>query len=181
MSGKRPIELHIRRATALDNVLLAEIGAETFCDTFAADNSVEDMTAYLSEAFNPVRQELELAEVASVFLIAEVRGVPVGYARLKTSPAPEVVRGSCPMEVARFYARKDWIGLGVGARLMEACLLEAARTERDVVWLDVWERNYRAIEFYQRWGFVEVGSQSFLLGKDCQSDLLMARASRSTE
>jgi hypothetical protein len=28
---------------------------------------------------------------------------------------------------------------------------------RDVVWLDIWERNPRAIIFYRKWGFVEAG------------------------
>ena len=45
----------------------------------------------------------------------------------------------------------------------------------DVVWLDVWEKNLRAIEFYRRWGFVEVGTQGFVLGSDVQHDLLMQK------
>jgi GNAT superfamily N-acetyltransferase len=181
MSGKAPIDLRIRLATASDNVLLSCLGAETFSDTFAADNSPEDMAAYLSGAFNPGRQALELAEPASTFLVAEVEGLPVGYTRLRTGAAPEAVRGRRPIEIARFYAQKEWIGHGVGARLMEACLLQAQRAECDVVWLDVWERNYRAIGFYTGWGFVEVGSQAFQLGEDRQRDLLMARASGSRQ
>ena len=45
----------------------------------------------------------------------------------------------------------------------------------DIVWLAVWERNHRAIAFYRKWGFVEVGNQSFLLGDDLQNDLVMQR------
>jgi len=44
-----------------------------------------------------------------------------------------------------------------------------------VLWLDVWERNSRAIAFYRKWGFVKVGTQDFRLGEDVQHDLLMAR------
>jgi ribosomal protein S18 acetylase RimI-like enzyme len=43
------------------------------------------------------------------------------------------------------------------------------------VWLDVWERNTRAIEFYEKQGFTIVGEQDFVLGSDVQRDLLMAR------
>ena len=175
MSGEVPIDLRVRRATASDNALLSRLGAETFFDPFAADNSLEDMAAYLSEAFNPGRQGHELAEPASTFLVAEVAGLPVGYTRLKTGSAPEAVRGRKPIEIARFYAQREWIGRRVGARLMEACLVEALRAECDVVWLDVWERNYRAIGFYTGWGFEEVGSQAFQLGEDRQRDLVMAR------
>jgi ribosomal protein S18 acetylase RimI-like enzyme len=45
-----------------------------------------------------------------------------------------------------------------------------------VVWLDVWEDNLRAIRFYRKWAFVEVGVQGFQLGDDLQNDLLMARS-----
>jgi len=39
----------------------------------------------------------------------------------------------------------------------------------------VWERNSRAIAFYEKWKFRVVGEQAFLLGTDVQKDLLMAR------
>jgi ribosomal protein S18 acetylase RimI-like enzyme len=45
-----------------------------------------------------------------------------------------------------------------------------------MIWLDVWERNARAIAFYQKWGFAVVGTQTFQLGSDLQNDLLMQRA-----
>jgi ribosomal protein S18 acetylase RimI-like enzyme len=47
----------------------------------------------------------------------------------------------------------------------------------DTIWLDVWERNLRARAFYQKWGFIEVGTQLFQLGDDLQNDLLMQRLS----
>ncbi len=58
---------------------------------------------------------------------------------------------------------------------MTACLEEARRWECDVIWLDVWEKNPRAIAFYERWGFVKVGEQDYQLGNDLQLDWLMAR------
>jgi ribosomal protein S18 acetylase RimI-like enzyme len=59
---------------------------------------------------------------------------------------------------------------------MRACLDEAERRGCDAIWLDVWERNPRARTFYQKWSFVEVGSQIFQLGDDRQHDLIMQRA-----
>jgi GNAT superfamily N-acetyltransferase len=102
--------------------------------------------------------------------------VTVGYAHLNFGPAPTAIVGRKLMEIVRFYARQAWIGKGVGARLMRACLREAERVGCDVVWLGVWEQNSRAIAFYRQWGFVEVGRQVFQLGEDPQRDLLMARA-----
>jgi ribosomal protein S18 acetylase RimI-like enzyme len=59
---------------------------------------------------------------------------------------------------------------------MQACLDEAKQNHCDVIWLDVWERNPRAIAFYRKWGFVQVGTQTFQLGDDLQNDWIMARS-----
>ena len=64
------------------------------------------------------------------------------------------------MEIARFYADAPWVGRGVGKTLMESCLDVAREKGCDVVWLDVWEKNLRAIAFYAKWGFEAVGSQA---------------------
>jgi hypothetical protein len=75
---KQPSNLVIRLATAADAQLLAELGARTFSETFAADNTPEDMAAYLAVSFGPTLQAAELAEPHSLFLIAEVEEPPAG-------------------------------------------------------------------------------------------------------
>ena len=166
--------IDVVQATASDAALLAELGARTFRDTFAADNTDADMDIYLATAFTPEVQARELSDEGSLFLIARVDGVPAGYTRLRFDDAPACVGGVRPMELARFYADLPWIGHGVGQALMEAAFAVASSRGCDVVWLDVWERNPRAIRFYAKWGFKVIGEQKFLLGTDVQNDLLMS-------
>jgi GNAT superfamily N-acetyltransferase len=115
-----------------------------------------------------------------MFLIAEVIGEAVGYARLRSGSAPPDIRGARPLEIVRFYSVQEWIGRGVGAALMQACLELALDKGHDTIWLDVWERNSRAIAFYGKWGFEVVGNQPFQLGQDTQNDFLLARPIRSS-
>ena len=44
------------------------------------------------------------------------------------------------------------------------------------IWLGVWERNPRAIAFYEKCGFRDVGSQLFIVGSDPQTDRVMVRS-----
>jgi ribosomal protein S18 acetylase RimI-like enzyme len=178
VTASESLRIRVRPATARDNVLLAEIGAETFFDAFGPANTPEDMETYLRSSFSPEIQAAELADPSSRFLIAEAGGETVGYARLRTAKAPDAVRGRRPIEIVRFYARSRWIGRKVGAALMAECLKAAATMGCDTIWLDVWEKNERARAFYARWGFVEVGTQPFRLGTDIQRDLLMERPVR---
>ena len=166
----------IRRALVADAPVIAELGARTFYESFAAENNPEDISTYLDASFGPEKQAAELAEPGVIFLIAEVDGVPVGYAQLRSGESPECVSGSAPIELARIYVSQARLGLGVGEALMRACIDAARRAGHQTMWLGVWERNVRAQGFYRKWNFSIVGEHIFQLGSDPQRDLLMERA-----
>ena len=169
----QPTPISIRKAGIEDNELIAALGRRTFFDSFAADNHPEDMDAYLDKAFSPNIQAAELAQPSSFFLIAEAKGVPVGYARLAETPVPPCIDSSRPIQLMRLYACNERIGSGVGSALMSACIAQTRGREYDGIWLGVWSKNRRAIRFYRKWGFSEMGTQPFLLGNDRQTDLVL--------
>jgi diamine N-acetyltransferase len=151
--------VQIRIATPSDAELLADLGARTLRDTFGPDKS-EAQANYLALTFSPDIKSGDLADPYATFMIAEVDGAAVAYARLRFGFSPPCAGGITPMEVARFYADAPWVGRGVGTALMERCLCMARERGCDVVWLDVWEKNNRAIAFYEKWGFAVVGSEA---------------------
>lgn len=165
----------IRRGTVADAGLLSELGARTFTETFAAENTPEDLASYIGTSFNVARVTAELEDPASIFLIAEVDGRAAGYARLHAGePAPEI-EGAKPIELVRLYVSREWLGRGLGGQLMRACLDQARQAGHETIWLGVWERNPRAQAFYRKWNFRTVGAHVFQLGADKQRDLLMER------
>jgi diamine N-acetyltransferase len=165
----------LRIARADDASTLAVLGAATFAETFQAENSPEDIRAYVSTNFQPDIQARELADPRVVVIIAECGGKAAGYAKLHWSEAPQCVRGDLPIEIARIYVSASHLGSGVGAALMSGCLERAAELGAKTIWLGVWERNARALTFYRRFGFVECGDHDFVVGSDRQRDILMAR------
>ena len=170
------VHVTIRRANSDDARLLAELGARTFQETFAADNTVDDMASYLALHFSVAQQTTELAHPASTFLIAEVDGQPAGYAKLHAGEPPNDIEGANAIELVRLYVSHEWLGRGVGEALMRACLDEGQKTGHETLWLGVWERNARAQAFYRKWNFRAVGEHMFQLGADMQRDILMERA-----
>lgn len=167
--------LTIRRPDGGDAGLLAELGARTFNETFAADNPPDDMAAYLATAFTVEQLEFELGDPHSVFFVAEFGGVAAGYAKLRAGKLPEGVKGPNPVELERIYVARDWLGRGVGQALMQACLDEARRLGYGSIWLGVWEHNNRARAFYRKYDFRDVGTHIFQLGSDAQTDMVMER------
>lgn len=176
MTGSESIPgLIIRRGEPGDAGLLSELGARTFSETFAADNSPEDIAAYLATSFNIERQTGELQDPDSTFLIAEVDGRAAGYAKLHKSEPETGIEGANPVELVRLYVAREWLGRGVGEKLMRACVDEARQSGHESIWLGVWERNARAQAFYRKWKFRAVGEHMFQLGSDLQRDILMER------
>ena len=170
------VHVTIRRAETTDADLLAELGRRTFEETFAVDNTRENMDAYVASAFSVAQQTAELADPASTFLIAEVDGVAAGYAKLHAGELAEGIEGAKPIELVRLYVSRDWLGRGVGEALMRACLDHARSDGYETIWLGVWERNARAQTFYRKWEFRAVGEHIFQLGSDPQRDIVMERA-----
>ena len=169
----------IRLATPDDAPALAVAGRAFFSDTFGAANRPEDMEDYLAQAFSESRQRGELTELGARVLIATAGdGEIVGYVHLKLGAAPPTA-SSAPAgraaEIARLYADRRWHGRGLGAALIDAALATAVQWGAELLWLGVWERNLRAIAFYAKYGFVDVGEQEFRLGSDRQRDRIMAR------
>lgn len=167
--------LTIRRGTPGDAGLLSELGARTFSETFAVDNTPEDLAAYVATSFNVAQQTAELEDPASTFLIAEVDGRAAGYAKLHDGEPEKGVEGANPVELVRLYVLRDWLGRGIGEQLMRACVNEARQSGHETIWLGVWERNARAQAFYRKWNFRTVGEHAFRLGSDLQRDIVMER------
>ena len=83
-----------------------------------------------------------------------------------------------PLELWRFYVDKVHHGRGIARQMMEAVIDVARERGAATLWLGVWEHNTRAQAFYRKSGFVVVGSHTFVLGADVQTDCLMARSLR---
>lgn len=156
----------IRKARRDDAKQLAAIAEDTFRDTFAAVSSPQDMAHHCRTSFGEAIQAGEIANPEMVTLLCEDAGRLVGFAQLRWGPAPDCVAANAPGEIQRLYVARDCHGTGIAHDLMKACIDEMTIHRSDVAWLGVWERNPRAIAFYRKFGFREVGTHVFRLGND---------------
>jgi ribosomal protein S18 acetylase RimI-like enzyme len=165
--------LEIRRATVADAALLAEFGARTFRDTFAKDNTPEDMEKHLASAWRADLQRAEILDASLDTLLAWSGNELAGFAQVRDRHAPACVPTRQPVELHRFYVDAPWQGRGVARALMNAVEARARARGGRELWLGVWERNARAQAFYRKCGFQKVGTQVFVVGTDPQTDHVM--------
>jgi len=165
----------LRIANRNDAEPLSRFAERTFRDTFGAANSDEDMARHCLASYSEAIQAREIADPDMLTLLSEDEGKLVGFAQLRWTDTPACVVARAAGEIQRLYVASDWHGKGVAQQLMEACLHELRERGSDVAWLGVWERNPKAIAFYRKLGFVEVGDHVFPVGSDPQRDVVMAR------
>ncbi len=192
---------NLRTAQPRDAAALAALAEHTFRDTFAAMNTAEDMDRHCRQSYGEAIQAAEIADSGKLTLVCEQpceepcevlsaepcekpgeeAGELVAYAQLRWGNMPTLkhppagVQAHHPGEIQRLYVASACHGKGLAQQLMQACLDEMAKRGCDLVWLGVWEKNPRAIAFYQKFGFREVGEHVFALGGDNQRDIIMAR------
>jgi len=170
-------QIDIRHATIDDAKSLTDLSYTTFWDAFAhhPKNAPDDLAHYMRQAFNLEQITAELNDPRAVFLLAEIDGELAGYAKLVCENVEPGIDAKKPIELNRLYSQQKFLGQGVGQTLMDACFTLAREQGFDTMWLGVWEYNPRAQRFYEKNGFQQVSSHTFVLGSDPQTDLLMQR------
>lgn len=165
----------IRACVSEDAEALAHFGEHTFWGAYGELMDRMELGAYISEAFALDRIETELADPRCHFYVAELAEQTVGYAKIRVAASPEGINPSADIELERIYADPGFYGKGIGRALMQTCLDEARALGHSAIWLGVWERNQRAISFYEKWDFAAVGDQTFVVGSDVQRDIVFRR------
>lgn len=173
-----PATPQLRRAQPADAASLAQFAARAFAETFGPDNRPEDIASHLAKSFGAAHQQRELADPDFVTLVMDGPEGLAAYAQVRRATPPRCVSADAPVELYRFYVDRPWQGLGVAQRLMEAVHAAASELGGKSIWLSVWERNPRAIAFYVKSGYRDVGSTTFLLGADRQSDRVLVAPAR---
>ena len=174
-----PATLIVRQATPDDASAVAAFAERTFVETFGPDNTPEDLAAHVAKAFGVAQQSGELRDPNIITLLGESGATLVAFAQLRRGHHPPCVTGPDPIELLRFYVDRPWHGQGIAQSLMCAVEETARQADARTLWLGVWERNPRAIAFYAKCAFTDVGEQEFMVGSDRQTDRVMARSLQS--
>lgn len=167
--------INIVRATADHLSELQKISRETFIEAFAHDNTAENMHAYLEINLGLSQLTDELLHPGSQFYFAIIDNEIGGYLKINTGDAQHELKDRHTMEIERIYLLKKYHGTNAGKALLDYSIQLAENMDAEFIWLAVWEKNFRAIRFYEKHGFAPFGTHEFILGKDIQLDLLMKR------
>lgn len=146
--------------------ILAAIGRASLLESHGHSAPAEIMEAYVARSFSEEACRAELGDAQNIFTGVWYNGEPAGYSKIIcNTPHPKVPLAPVT-KLERIYLLKEYYGLGLGQGLLSLAL-ERSRTAGDLgMWLDVWQKNDRAIRFYQKEGFAIVGESKFVLTEE---------------
>jgi diamine N-acetyltransferase len=165
--------IHIAQAYEGQAALVAEMARKTFIETYGETSNQENLKIYVDTHFTEEQIANELASPDFRFFIAWISGIPVGFTKIRKDRKPKGITGLKSMEIERIYVLQEFQGFTVGKELMNM-VKGLARTEGDqVLWLQVWQKNDKAIQFYRKAGFVVYETNTFEFGREIHQDFLL--------
>lgn len=163
----------ISKVSLTEITALLEISKNTFVTFFKEFNSEQNLNKYVDKAFTIEKCTSELTNPNSVFYFAKYKNENVGYLKVNFANAQTEFQNKTSLEIERIYVNENFIGKKVGQFLFEKAVKIAKSKKLKYIWLGVWERNFRAIRFYEKQNFVKFDTHVFKMGNDEQTDYLM--------
>lgn len=153
--------------------ILAQISRATFVDAFEVHNNPDDFKNYIDFAFEKDKLKEELKNLYTAFYFTYLDKDLVGYFKLNWMDAQSDLKLDDSLELERIYVLQGFQDQGIGKLMLGEVKRLGAKTNKDFLWLGVWEHNKGAINFYEKNGFSKFGKHPYFIGKDKQMDWLM--------
>jgi len=165
--------LDIRQANADDVPTIIEVAQKTFVETYGETNKKENVEQYMSNMFSTDKICSEINSESERFYIAFNNGTPVGFTKMRSDRKARGLDGKRAIEIERIYVLKEFQGLKVGKELLDKCKSIALEEDYKIIWLQVWQANAKAVQFYQKGGFVIYETAIFQFGDEVHQDYVM--------
>jgi ribosomal protein S18 acetylase RimI-like enzyme len=166
-------ELTFRDALRTDAADLAEIGGETFAETFGHLYPPQDLKTYLEETYSIERMKTDLDDPEVEVRVAYSGKRMVAYCKIGPCKLPIDTGPQPALELHRVYVYQARQGVGVGRILLAWAIERARRRGATDLYLGVWESNDRAIAMYESRGFEKVGAYQFRVGETRDNEIIM--------
>ena len=171
-------DVSVRVATIDDVADLAQLGADTFVESFGPMYGAEDLASFLAanhteDVYRGFVQEPKL----QAWIARQHDHQAVGFATAGPCHLPVPNQPPASGELGRLYIRQGCQGGGLGARLLHAAL-DFLEDEFEHTYLSVFSKNTGAQRLYKRYGFIIFHEYHFMVGNHADEEFLMRRTQR---
>jgi ribosomal protein S18 acetylase RimI-like enzyme len=163
-----------RAALPGDALRLSFLFAHVYIDTYGVEGVTHEFAHFMEKRFSSARIESLISEVPDALQVATCDGHIAGAAEM-------IWRSECPHqgiiapELSKLYVLERFCGLGLGHGLLRRAELLAKTRGARQVWLEVYALNPRAIAFYKRQGYNDIGRNDFQMEVNCYENRVLLK------
>ncbi len=168
--------IEIKLATKADIDVLALLARITWAESHGP--YVEDknnLLQYLNNNFSVAKTRQELNDPNVHFYIMYIDDLPVGYAKLIVHAKHETVASQNTGRLERIFVQNEFIPLKIGRQLLNFVEQKAKALQLDTMWLTVYIKNDRAIRFYEKNEFKNVGAIDFHVNGKAYENIVFSK------
>ena len=169
-------EIKLRRIILKDVPTLSLLARKTFYDTFTGTCTPADMQSFLDFYYNENALAIEVENSSYQYFFALLDEEIVGYLLFAENNEEFTSHNKKALELKRFYVVESLHGKGIAQKMMRHYLDYAIVEKYELAFLGVWEYNYKAQNFYSKYGFAKTNhTHSFPVGDTPQLDVYMVK------
>ncbi|MFK8011296.1 MAG: GNAT family N-acetyltransferase [Marinicellaceae bacterium] len=167
----------IEKAQIEDLEVIALLGRLTWYEShgpYVEDKN--DVTKYLNENFSISTTTNNIKNPNIQYYIVYVDDLPAGYAKIVLNKPQENIESLKNCQLERIFILNEFIPLRIGQKLMSYVEEQAKELRLDTMWLSVYIKNKRAIRFYERNDYKNVGELNFSVNDKLYENTVFAKS-----
>ncbi len=163
MTAPAPDAITFRAARPDDALCLGVLSTQVFLDTYARQGVRAAVANEVLSHHSVAVYEAMLADPGVTILVAECAGHLIGFSQVRHGERDPRVPAEATAELCRLYVQERFTGRGVGRDLLRQAEKAAAARGAEMLWLTAWEGNARALQFYPRCGYDDLGDTVYTI------------------
>ncbi len=170
----------IREAKESDIPALSKVAKKTYTETFGDGLTTEQLTTVLETT----RSETYFKSIINkdTIIVALINDKLIGYIQISDIryKTKKIKTSKKDQAIHSIYILPDYQSKGIGKTLMDTAFNHPRIKKANRIFIDVYEKNTRALNFYKKYGFKTAGNVEVIIdGKPIGHDLVLMKTTKN--
>lgn len=168
------LNITYRNANSSDILKLSVLFKQVYIATYGINGVSDEFANFITDRFSVERLEKLVTNTPENIIVADYQNNLIGVAEVELDKECPVQKIVAP-ELSKLYILEWFCGKGVGQNLIQEAENLVIQKGLNQMWLWVLETNLRAINFYSKQGYKEIGKASFQMEVNKYENIVMLK------
>ena len=164
----------IESAAISESNLLSILFKTVYIDTYGSEGVTNEFANFIETKFSPTKIKENIESEHCDLWVAKFMNNPVGILQVEYANPCPITKEVLP-EVNKLYILNRFFGKGIGQKLMKAAEKDILDKGNNSIWLWLLESNERALNFYTKQGYRNIGTAFFQMETNNYKNIVMQK------